>query len=348
MFVQCWPKDPPFDRPVQIERTVKFSVVPGELVSRLLVQLHRFIQKSLVGKHKVIAMEGGGGGENNNTQGWIRVEPERNRFVVMVRGSEVRYCIRLQEWILNQVKEVCGSHYSSVLETTKEEWIRSLHYSASEISLKEVQSDVSRSEDERVLMCPETKLPIFAEKLLLRAGITDSTSSFTHKKDRGVVSWWNFGPSLSSSSSTTGRSEVKGTRPILHLLTKPPLEPSSSSSLSSLLPHESKVYAKFEDLVSYLGGDVGKVSRVYAIDHPSQRASFEHYRTMITEKHADGEGLFKKDGWRQASDAGVRKRYLLHLAEKITKFRRHFNDGDQAFVLPVVQGTSENAAFRII
>ena len=69
---------------------------------------------------------------------------------------------------------------------------------------------------------------------------------------------------------------------------------------------------------------------------------------MITEKHADSEGLFKKDGWRQASDAGVRKRYLLHLAEKITKFRHHFNDGEQAFVLPVVQGTSENAAFRII
>jgi len=89
---------------------------------------------------------------------------------------------------------------------------------------------VSRSEDERVLVCPETKLPIFAEKLLLRAGITESTSTFTHKKDKGVVSW-NFGPSLSSSSATTtGGSGVKGTRPILHLLTKPPLEYSSSSS----------------------------------------------------------------------------------------------------------------------
>jgi len=137
---------------------------------------------------------------------------------------------------------------------------------------------------------------------------------------------------------------VKGTRPILHLLTKPPLE--SSSSSPSLLS-DGGVYDKFEDLVSYLG-DVGKVSRVYAIDYPSQRASFEHHRTMITEKHADSEGLFKKDGWRQAKDAGVRKQFLLQLAEKITKFRRQFNDGEKAFVLPVVQGTSENAAFRII
>jgi len=136
---------------------------------------------------------------------------------------------------------------------------------------------------------------------------------------------------------------VKGTRPILHLLTKPPLESSSSPSFLS----DGGVYAKFEDLVEFLG-DVGKVSRVYAIDHPSQRASFEHYRTMITEKHADSEGLFKKDGWRQANDAGVRKQFLLHLSEKITKFRHDSNDGEKAFVLPVVQGTSENAAFRII
>jgi len=73
MFAQCWPRDPPFDRPVQIERIVKFSVVPGELVSRLLVQLHSFIQQSLVGKHEVaIVMEGGnGGGEQQHS----RVDP---------------------------------------------------------------------------------------------------------------------------------------------------------------------------------------------------------------------------------------------------------------------------------
>ena len=180
------------------------------------------------------------------------------------------------------------------------------------LPLKEVQSDVSRSEDERVLMCPETKLPIRAEKLLLKAGIAHSTpnsdSNKSHRSTNGVVSWWNFGPSLLSSTSTTGGrgsgSGVRGTRQILHLLTKPRLESSSSSSLLS----DGGVYAKFEELVSYLGGDVGKVSRVYAIDHPSQRAFFEHYRTMITKKHADSEGLFKKDGWGQASDAGVRKR----------------------------------------
>ena len=108
---------------------------------------------------------------------------------------------------------------------------------------------MSRSEDERVLVCPETKLPIRAEKLLLRAGIAHSTkpnndSNKSHRNTSGGVSWWNFGPSLSSSSATTtGGSGVKGTRPILHLLTKPPLE-SSSSPLSILA--DVGVYAKFE------------------------------------------------------------------------------------------------------
>ena len=131
------------------------------------------------------------------------------------------------------------------------------------------------------MVCPETKLPIRAEKLLLRAGIahsTPSSDSQSHRNTNGGVSWWNFGPSLLSSSSTTGErgrsgSGVKGPRPILHLLTKP-LESSSPLSPSSLLSGGG-VYTKFEDLVSYLGGDVGKVSRVYAIDHPSQRTSLK-------------------------------------------------------------------------
>jgi len=184
VLCECWPRDPPFNRPVQIERIVKFSVVPGELVSRLLVQLHTYIQKSLVGKYEVvIVMEG----SDENTQGWIRVEPERNRFVVMVRGSEVRYCIRLQEWILNQVKEVCSTHYLSVLET-KEEWIRSPHFSGSEIALTEVMSEVARGENERVLMCPETRLPIRAEKLLMRAGMTIPTPTSTTISNTKVLS----------------------------------------------------------------------------------------------------------------------------------------------------------------
>jgi len=120
-----------------------------------------------------------------------------------------------------------------------------------------------------MLLCPETRLPIFAEKLLMRAGIAHSTTpnsdSQRHRDTIGGVSWWNFGPSLLSPSSSTGErgsgSGVKGTRTILHLLTKPPLESSSLSSLSSLLG-EGGVYDKFEDLVSYLGDDVGKVSRV--------------------------------------------------------------------------------------
>ena len=174
-----------------------------------------------------------------------------------------------------------------MLETTKEEWIRSPHYSSSEISLHEVQSDVSRSEDERELVCPEAELPIFAEKLLMRAGIahfTLTSDSNGGNKRNGAPYWSNFGPSLaSSSSSLENGSGVKGTRPILHLLTKPPID-STSSSLSL---DRSEVYAKFEELLVHLGGDIGKVSRVYAIDHPSLRVSFENHHIMLTAKQAD-------------------------------------------------------------
>jgi len=35
-----WPQDPPYRRAIEVERILKFNVLPGELVSRLLVLLH--------------------------------------------------------------------------------------------------------------------------------------------------------------------------------------------------------------------------------------------------------------------------------------------------------------------
>jgi len=69
---------------------------------------------------------------------------------------------------------------------------------------------------------------------------------------------------------------------------------------------------------------------------------------MLTEKFVDSEWVFRKDGWRLAPDADLRRQYLVHLAEKITRFRRHFNDGSKAFVVPVVKGISEENAHRVI
>jgi len=53
-----WPSDPPPNKPVQIERVLKFkNIVPSELVSRLLVHLHSHIQDGLVWKNEVVILK---------------------------------------------------------------------------------------------------------------------------------------------------------------------------------------------------------------------------------------------------------------------------------------------------
>jgi len=51
-FTEVWPKDPPFTRQIEVERILKFNGLPGELVGRLLLLLHPYIQEGLVWKNE--------------------------------------------------------------------------------------------------------------------------------------------------------------------------------------------------------------------------------------------------------------------------------------------------------
>ena len=69
---------------------------------------------------------------------------------------------------------------------------------------------------------------------------------------------------------------------------------------------------------------------------------------MIEKQHLYNPGLFRKEGWRNFEDSGQRKRMYLQLSSKIRTFRGEFNDGSHPFVVPMIHGTSENAAFRVM
>ena len=181
---QVWPKDAPFNRSIEIERILKFNLVPSELVSRLLVRLHPHIQNGLVWKNDVVIFM-----ESENTQSWIRadiplkkqeVSGENHqsgdvvmtRFVVTIRGSDLGHCRSFLNWIVDQVKTV-SLEYPSI---QWKEAVRSPHDSETEIELEEVIADARLSLDQRKLFCPATNLPILAEKLLMRTGFIDKIS----------------------------------------------------------------------------------------------------------------------------------------------------------------------------
>jgi len=161
---KIWPRDPPFDRPLQLERILTFNVVPGELVSRLIVRLHPLIQEGLVWRNDLVLFQ-----REANTQAWIQVEHSRNRFIVTLRGSDRLSCCFLMDKVLDEVKKSLVQHPG----VTFREQVRSPYDEEASLDLALVQEDAQKNELQRSLVCPATSLPLKAEKLLFMAGLID-------------------------------------------------------------------------------------------------------------------------------------------------------------------------------
>jgi len=101
-------------------------------------------------------------------------------------------------------------------------------------------------------------------------------------------------------------------------------------------------------LFGEMNGDISGIERVYGVNNPQLRSAFEIKRNVIEKQHLYNPGLFRKEGWWSLEDAGQRKRMYLQLSSKIRTFRGEFNDGSHPFVVPMIHGTSENAAFRVM
>jgi len=318
---QVWPNDAPPSKPVQIERVLKFRVIPSELVSRLLAHLHPHIQEGLVWKNECVIMVQ----ELERSQGWIRVEEAEKRFVVVIRGSELAECTKLLDFIVEQVRGVSigGS------KVTWEEKIRSPHYSGgAEIDVEDAKREVGLQPERRKLACPETLLPIQAEQLLVRAGLTTLLPPLTGKisktESSGLASsWWN----------------LHSTTLLVNVYDK-------AGQGDGIL--NENLFAKFRLLFGGMNVNFGRVERVYGINNPQLRSAFEIKRGMIEKQQLGNPGLFRKEGWRTLPDFSRRRRMFMRLAAKMASFRREFNDGTHPFVVPMVHGTSESAAFRVV
>jgi hypothetical protein len=232
-----------------------------------------------------------------------------------------------------------------------DEKIRSPHFSGGvEIDLGEASGEISKPLNERILRCPETQLPIRAEQLLIRAGLSPSilSSSFVDSSS----SWWNF------------HSATKGNLLLSVYDKTTSISGGSSSSVADDGVRNRELFDKFETLFKGMsGGIVGSgggndgdekkkwsdgIERVYAINNPQLRSAFEIKREVIERQHLNNPGLFRREGWRQLDDSGQRKRMFLSLSSKISQFRSEFNDGSHPFVVPMIHGTREDAAFRMI
>src|SRR6202012_4223721 len=120
------------------------------------------------------------------------------------------------------------------------------------------------------LECPETRLPIRAEQLLMRAGLTDSWVSSNDSSS----SWWNF-------HGASGGS-----------LLVPVYDQTGSSATASNAVRHPELFEKFRRLfggMTKLSGLDG-IERIYAINNPELRSAFEIKREMIERQHLHNPG----------------------------------------------------------
>jgi len=182
-FRMAWPKELPFNRPVEIERVLKFSVLPGFLACRILALLYPWVQDFLLWKNEAVVLRKGEG-----SQAWIRAEKERKRLILVIRGRSLSDCNLLLKWLESQLREM-----SKRLNFKWSEQIRSPYCHHAEVELGEALKDHKRAREERSLVCPVTLFPLDSTNLLIRAGILED---LTLRK--GILI---FSPSFSISAS---------------------------------------------------------------------------------------------------------------------------------------------------
>ena len=123
-----------------------------------------------------------------------------------------------------------------------------------EIDVSEALSEAGvEDEVKRKLVCPETLLPIRAELLLIRAGLSVPSSASLPKDGPIPLAWWNFHPSSLQGGGDGKGSTKKGT--LLVSVFDKASSPSSSSSGANPVKNQ-ELYSKFMRLFGEMNGDI--------------------------------------------------------------------------------------------
>jgi len=158
---QVWPQDPPYDRAIQIEKSLFFNVLPISLVSRVLMYLYPYVQEDLLWFDSVVLFD-----PKENTQGRISISVEDNSLITSLRGPSREKCESLMGLLINKVNKAARNYPGMVFK----EAVRSPFSSGAMIPLEEVQKESALPKEQRKLCCPDTLFPLCPEALLSTSG----------------------------------------------------------------------------------------------------------------------------------------------------------------------------------
>jgi len=111
--------------------------------------------------------------------------------------------------------------------------------------------------------------------------------------------------------------------------------------------YNDEVMEKFTNLTAQLGFNGQMMAKVFSISNPIIVGVFDSYRSLLFGKQRQSPQLFNKDDWKEMPDGEQRGAYVKWLNDYAAKFKE-FNDSKSLpNVIPMIQGTSEEAVWQI-
>jgi hypothetical protein len=111
--------------------------------------------------------------------------------------------------------------------------------------------------------------------------------------------------------------------------------------------HNTLVLDKFKAAAGWLGFNTDQVHKIYAVSNSKLLTNFENYRDTLMGKHRASPGLFKKTDWTEMDPDGRRKLFLDWFLTSASKYEWNYKDAGKPKVVPMLQGTSEQAVWQI-
>jgi len=281
-FVEVWSSEIP-DGVFQIERIFNFNVVPSELVSRLLVRFYKKIHKKIVWRTGVLL-------KFNETFAYLSVDMENGTVNILIRSKDSNDSKTMIEYITEEIKMACRTY----LGLTSSQVVKSPYVESSFIDLEEVIEDSKKPFEERQLLCPETKIPIKSEILLVKAGLSEILNETQMPKQN--FDYFNFIPNEKDN----------------HLKFIDVFEGDQIFN--------NEIHSILESLLNKMNVEMDRIQKVIAIDNKEMRKAFSFYINNMSDQYRKFTSHRQQD-WLLEPYLPLRKAYMESFGKLMSKFR---------------------------
>jgi len=244
-----------------------------------------------------------------------------NYLNISVRSKDKQLAINFMDELTRYIKEV-GEIYPGI---TFKQMVRSPLSDEDKgfIDLEDCLKDFQKPPDKRTLKCPATRNFVDSEALLNHAGML-GVGNVTEREN-----WWNFKPDF-------------GWVTVRKVNEYSTLEFISHGQVKN---HEYKHLLEMV-LTPKQAFLMKKINFAYAVVNQTLLAGFEFcFKTMVGKANATNK-LFKEEGWRNLADADRRLGFLNFFEEYAKQHK--WNQSSQMNIIPMFQGTSEEAVWSIV